>query len=98
MIIGVYESCARPRLSLDYPREIKDNEYRVGIVPSTVRELADKGYSRDIAAGFRNHQSCHTCPGRKAVKRSCETPVAFNASVSAMNGALIGSSVSWNVP
>ena len=27
------------------PREIKDNEYRVGIVPSTVRELADKGQS-----------------------------------------------------
>ena len=26
------------------PREIKDNEYRVGIVPSTVRELADKGH------------------------------------------------------
>jgi alanine dehydrogenase len=27
------------------PREIKDNEYRVGIVPSTVRELTDKGHS-----------------------------------------------------
>ena len=26
------------------PREIKDNEYRVGIVPSTVRELADEGH------------------------------------------------------
>jgi alanine dehydrogenase len=26
------------------PWEIKDNEYRVGIVPSTVRELADKGH------------------------------------------------------
>ena len=26
------------------PREIKDNEYRVGIVPSTVHELADKGH------------------------------------------------------
>ncbi|HET8666852.1 MAG TPA: alanine dehydrogenase, partial [Terriglobales bacterium] len=26
------------------PKEIKDNEYRVGIVPSTVRELADKGH------------------------------------------------------
>ena len=26
------------------PREIKDNEYRVGIVPSTVRELADDGH------------------------------------------------------
>ena len=25
------------------PKEIKDNEYRVGLVPSTVRELTDKG-------------------------------------------------------
>jgi alanine dehydrogenase len=40
------------------PKEIKDNEYRVGIVPSTVRELADKGHrvvveSRaGVGAGF----------------------------------------------
>src|SRR6516225_12396203 len=26
------------------PREIKDNEYRVGVVPSTVRELTAKGH------------------------------------------------------
>jgi alanine dehydrogenase len=26
------------------PKEIKDNEYRVGVVPSTVRELAEKGH------------------------------------------------------
>ena len=26
------------------PKEIKDNEYRVGIVPSTVRELTDRGH------------------------------------------------------
>jgi alanine dehydrogenase len=26
------------------PREIKDNEYRVGLVPSTVRELTEKGH------------------------------------------------------
>jgi hypothetical protein len=30
------------------PREIKDNEYRVGIVPSTVRELAEKGHQVDL--------------------------------------------------
>ena len=41
------------------PQEIKDNEYRVGIVPSTVRELADKGHQVVIesqagaGAGFR---------------------------------------------
>jgi len=26
------------------PKEIKDNEYRVGTVPSTVRELTEKGH------------------------------------------------------
>ena len=26
------------------PKEIKDNEYRVGIVPSTVRELTENGH------------------------------------------------------
>src|SRR5205085_498640 len=26
------------------PKEIKDNEYRVGLIPSTVRELAAKGH------------------------------------------------------
>jgi len=33
------------------PKEIKDNEYRVGLVPSTVRELADKGHQVLIEAG-----------------------------------------------
>jgi alanine dehydrogenase len=26
---------------IDVPKEIKDNEYRVGIMPSTVRELTE---------------------------------------------------------
>ena len=33
------------------PKEIKDNEYRVGIVPSTVRELTDKGHQVLVEAG-----------------------------------------------
>lgn len=33
------------------PKEIKDNEYRVGIVPSTVRELIDKGHRVIIETG-----------------------------------------------
>ncbi len=33
------------------PKEIKDNEYRVGIVPSTVRELPDKGHQVVVEAG-----------------------------------------------
>jgi alanine dehydrogenase len=33
------------------PKEIKDNEYRVGIVPSTVRELTEKGHQVVVEAG-----------------------------------------------
>src|SRR5580704_2508330 len=33
------------------PKEIKDNEYRVGIVPSTVRELTDKGHQVFVETG-----------------------------------------------
>jgi alanine dehydrogenase len=33
------------------PKEIKDNEYRVSIVPSTVRELTDKGHQVLVETG-----------------------------------------------
>jgi alanine dehydrogenase len=33
------------------PKETKDNEYRVGIVPSTVRELTDKGHRVLVETG-----------------------------------------------
>lgn len=33
------------------PKEIKDSEYRVGIVPSTARELADKGHRVLVETG-----------------------------------------------
>jgi alanine dehydrogenase len=33
------------------PKEIKDNEYRVGLVPSTVRELTDKGHRVMVETG-----------------------------------------------
>jgi alanine dehydrogenase len=33
------------------PKEIKDNEYRVGVVPSTVRELTDKGHRVMVETG-----------------------------------------------
>jgi alanine dehydrogenase len=33
------------------PKEIKDNEYRVGLVPSTVRELTDKGHHLLVETG-----------------------------------------------
>jgi len=36
---------------LGVPKEIKDNEYRVGLVPSTVRELTEKGHQVLVEAG-----------------------------------------------
>ena len=33
------------------PKEIKDNEYRVGLVPSTVRELTANGHSVLVETG-----------------------------------------------
>src|ERR1700691_4415254 len=33
------------------PKEIKDNEYRVSLVPSTVRELTDKGHRVIVETG-----------------------------------------------
>jgi len=33
------------------PKELKDNEYRVGIVPSTVRELTEKGHQVLVETG-----------------------------------------------
>jgi hypothetical protein len=40
------------------PKEIKDNEYRVGIVPSTVRELTDNGHRVLVATRARRASSC----------------------------------------
>src|SRR5579872_6669692 len=36
---------------LGVPKEIKDNEYRVGLVPSTVRELTEKGHQVLVESG-----------------------------------------------
>ncbi len=33
------------------PKEIKDNEYRVGLIPSTVRELTAKGHAVSVETG-----------------------------------------------
>jgi alanine dehydrogenase/PNT-like protein len=47
-VAGVAREAAGVAMLVGVPREIKDNEYRVGIVPSTVRELADKGHQVDL--------------------------------------------------
>ena len=36
---------------LGVPKELKDNEYRVGMVPSTVRELTEKGHQVIVETG-----------------------------------------------
>jgi alanine dehydrogenase len=38
-------------MQVGVPKEIKDNEYRVGIVPSTVRELTEKGHKVLVETG-----------------------------------------------
>jgi alanine dehydrogenase len=38
-------------MDVGVPKEAKDNEYRVGIVPSTVRELTDKGHQVLVETG-----------------------------------------------
>jgi len=53
------------------PKEIKDNEYRVGVVPSTVRELTDKGHeivfetAAGAGAGFSDEE--YAAAGAKIV-------------------------------
>src|ERR1700739_1002492 len=41
----------RRAMLIGVPKEIKDNEYRVGLVPSTVRELTDKGHRVMVETG-----------------------------------------------
>ena len=42
------------------PKEIKDNEYRVRIVPATVRELTDKGHQVLIEPALDQARACPT--------------------------------------
>src|SRR5215470_7401466 len=53
------------------PREIKDNEYRVGIVPSTVRELVENGHQvvveRQAGAGAGFGDSDYKSAGAEIV-------------------------------
>jgi alanine dehydrogenase len=58
------------------PKEIKDNEYRVGVVPSTVRELTAKGHGvlvetrAGIGAGLSDAE--YEAAGAKIVQSSAE--------------------------
>jgi alanine dehydrogenase len=55
------------------PKETKDNEYRIGLVPSTVRELADKGHRVLVEA---------TRTIARPAPRSLRTPMPYLAAPS----------------
>ena len=62
------------------PKEIKDNEYRVGLVPSTVRELTDKGHRRHGRDRRRRlAPACRMPTTRPRAPRSSATPMPSSA-------------------
>ena len=54
------------------PKEIKDHEYRVGLIPSTVRELVSKGH-RVLAESGAGHgaQPLHSSVELIATRPAC---------------------------
>ena len=63
------------------PKEIKDNEYRVGLVPSTVRELTAKGHrvlvetNAGVGAGLPDATTRPPAPRSRPVRgRSSRAP------------------------
>ena len=61
------------------PKEIKDNEYRVGLVPSTVRELADKGHQVlvETSAGLGRGPDRRRLSARPAPRSSPDADAVF---------------------
>ena len=74
------------------PKEIKDSEYRVGLVPSTVRELTAKGHGvlvetrAGIGAGLSDAE--YEAAGAKIVPSSAETAHTPVSSPSPASGAV----------
>ena len=64
------------------PKEIKDNEYRVGLVPSTVRELTDKGHQVLVEAGAGRGPGSPTATINPPAPRSWPTPTPSMAAPS----------------
>ena len=84
----------------DGERAVREQAAQVAITPFA--DIAEPVLAATLRprprSRFAEDQSWHTCPGRRAAKRSGEMPAAFRASASASDGASIDSSVSWNVP
>ena len=65
------------------PKEIKDNEYRVGLVPSTVRELTDKGHQVLVETGAGSGAGlCRMATIRPPAPRLWPTPMPSMAAPS----------------
>ena len=62
------------------PKEIKDNEYRVGLVPSTVRELASNGHQVIVETGAGARRRARLTPTtRRPAPRSSRAATRFSA-------------------
>ena len=61
------------------PKEIKDNEYRVGLVPSTVRELTDKGHQVLIEAAAARAPASPTPTIEPPAPKSSRRPTPSSA-------------------
>jgi NAD/NADP transhydrogenase alpha subunit len=67
------------------PKEIKDHEYRVGLIPSTLRELVSKGHRVLVETGAGHgagigDDDYAALPGPRAQSRS-ETLVTINVRI-----------------
>jgi alanine dehydrogenase len=54
------------------PKEIKDHEYRVGLIPSTVRELVSKGHRVLAENGAGISDDAYLAAGAELVARADE--------------------------
>src|SRR3546814_2466143 len=50
LVTGV-QTCALPILLIGVPKEIKSHEYRVGLVPASVREAVHHGHAIIVESG-----------------------------------------------
>ncbi|MGO9941856.1 MAG: alanine dehydrogenase [Rhodoblastus sp.] len=61
-------------MRIGVPKEIKDNEYRVGLIPSSVTELVQHGHEVIVEAGAGNGAGIDDVAYRDAGAELCEGP------------------------
>ena len=63
-------------MRIGVPREIKNHEYRVGLVPASVRELTDRGHEvfieHDAGAGINLHDADYEAAGARVLGTAAE--------------------------